>query len=1553
MNRFSILLNEIIYNLLPCNFMFNFDAYYTCYNMNKLLFAFFALYFSIPSFAQLNTLGAAQRTLTSVENVVQGAQQKVDQIESVINNVKDNNLYKSLIDGKEFSFPIGVLPNDGDRNYAVVINKVFMTPDGMYAEVFMKVKVSSKTTLYFLADKVPYSRSGGFAGDMRLYLLVTDSLQIGKGFNIEFKGLTNLLKSGQTGVSLGNTDSCCFITFNCKGFKDVTLTGSVNFDKRTIVTDSKTKAQVSIKYQIQAAKISNFTIDLRNIPDFEFTNLPGFKCSMPQLTLDNSEVVNAGNFALPQWYKDSVAVMRNKNPITAADTAGTGNIDGVQWKGIYIPSLVIEIPKAFKEKSPNEILVITGEDIIIDGNGVTALTHAEGKNNTPFYDGTLKGWEYSIDKITFNMIASCLSSASINGGITLPISKKGTQSQVFFGLLVTKNLSESDLHYAGYVDINKTGGLINVQAFGVAKMSITHATIDFNYSAGQFTPSVNINGSLSLTPKKKTADTTAAAAAKEKPAGGFGIVFQRLIISTQAPYIDIDKVNGGYCKMSTGGQTMSNFPVSIDAISLIKQSGGQRLGIQISLTVQLQKSGGGSSGGSGFGGSATFTIWTKRDAITRKWAYDDFSLDKIVIDVNNDAFKLHGELSTFKGDVLYGTGFCGKIKLSLMKEKLVIEVAAIFGRTNEYVPSIDAGVDTAALGDNAISYRYWFVDAGVTFPVIPVAPMVGINGFNGGLYHHMEMLKPGEVAQKPTTVDCKTTSGLTYVPNNKIHLGLLAGIGLQSVPTDAVFNGKITFGIEFNTSGGVNMLAFFGDVTIFTPPVNAPGADKLKTAMAVVAVDSISANKDKTKAQEPKEEEPTKGSIRVKWFTQYVFPTETFTGDFDVFINVVNVVTGGGEKFNAGHISVMFSPTEKYVYMGIPADPIDVEVIKLFKCKAYFCAGNKLPSPPMMPLPAEFGDPPINYDAMETGAGLSFGARVSLDGGFKGKADFKLCTVEPHADLWVSAGFDILITQTAQPVYCLDGKERGINNWYATGQAFIMGGINVGCDYNCNVVGSGSFTLVEASIAAYVFAQLPKPSYLIGQVTVKFKLLNTIGGSATLSVKFGEECVKEELDKNIVFIESILPSTGSKNVGVTENIIVNFTKPIEKFQFELADETDKDKMVQYRGMVSQSDVVVRSGTKIIPCDFKWNTDKTQLTLVPKISYPENADVIVIASVNLEYNKGAGWLPSGKIEKDTSIFHTRLEPYSIPVANIQYAYPMPAMKNYYKNESNTGYIHLLSLPLKPMRLDTNYEFQVVFFGPGGEVARVKNVTVSNKQSTDQFSYPIPNAALQNGQSYTLKLMKVKLVDQTRDVINKDDATVTMGTYAQAPEDTTILQYTFTASRFGSFAEKIAYYNVTEVEVAGSDVVHVLKPNANDVANNNAEEFSDMETFGVRVNAVKMSDPFVRTVGADFSIGFSVSGGISLPDGIAYSYYSNKLYVQYNVFSELKTQNQSGKVGAITCSVQSNMNTCNASAGTSTFPKGKYYYKMGYYLPGKDIKTSEVVIGFDLPAPIIVQ
>ncbi|MGN6646217.1 MAG: Ig-like domain-containing protein [Cytophaga sp.] len=1521
----------------------------------KVAIILFVCFSSNISSAQINALAKTQRTLSSAQTVVSKAQDYVGIIDGAVQKVKDNNLYKALVDGKEFTFPIAIIPPSGDKNYAIVINKVFMDPDGMYAEVFLKVPVSSDKQLYFLADRVPYSRTGGFAGDLKLYLLKTDSFQVGKGYNVQFDGLE---KAGE--------DKSCSVTFNCKGFKEATLAGAINFDQRTIVTDQDTKGKLSVLYYVNVDKFSNLIIQVDQIPTFEFTNLPGFKCSVPKFTLDHSDLKNAPSFTLPTWYKDSVTAIINKNSGGAAADLSTSNaVDGPQWQGIYIPSITIDIPKAFKEKSPNEVVVIDSRDLIIDGNGFTALTSAKGKNNTPFYDGTIKSWEYRIDSLRLNLIASSLSSAGFYGGITLPISKKETQ--VDFGLLLTKNIADSDIRYSGYVGV----GTIDAQAFGVAKIRLDHTLINFNYYQKQFTPTVTITGNLRLTPKKKGESDGA------KPTAGFGLDFANLVIGSKAPYISIDTANGGYCQMSSSGQALSNFPVKITAAKLITEPGGQRLGLRITLVVQFQKSGSGDSappaatastgtapsspppaapaaqssetGGDGFGGTATFTIWTKRNASTGKWEYDDFSLDKIVIKVDNDAFKLYGELTNFKNAKVYGTGFCGYISLTIMKGKLKVEVAAIFGRTgNEAVPDINTNINPAALTDATDSYRYWFVDAGVTLPVIPVGPFVGINGFTGGLYHHMAMQTPTSPAPD-TDVECKTTSGLYYLPDDGVHLGLLAGIGLQSVPTDAVFNGKINLGMEFNNSGGLLTFSFFGEVTILTPPVQAPAVADMKGKMQPDKLSGLStpANQKAIKDEKPSE---STGSVRVKWFTQYDFRTETFIGDFDVFVDVASVVKGGGPDNRAAHIAVLFSPQGKYVYMGTPSDPASIEVIDLFECQAYFCAGNVLPKPPIMPLPDEFGPAPIDYNAMETGAGLSFGARVSIDGKFGGSADFLGCSVEPYAELWLKAGFDILLTQTSNPVQCQDGP-RGVNNWYATGQAFIMGGINVGCKYDCTIK-SGDFTLVSASLSAYVFAQLPKPSYMVGSVTIEFELLDIVGGSATFKVKFGDECTKPENDKNIVFIESITPTSGSSNIAVTDNVVVNFVKPIENFKFSLPDENDGSKMVQYRGFVGPNNVTLKSNGIPVPFTFKWNSSKTNLTIVPSKTYAENATVEVIVKVDLQYYANGQWTPSTKVEVDTSIFKTKFEPYKIEVANVEYAYPMVGMENYYKSESNNGYIKLLSVPNKPMRLAPNFSYKIVFLESGKEVASVANVTMDKTPGSDNFTYMIPNGVFQNSKSYTFQLKKIWNTEQTRDTGVEGDDTKTIGTYAQTPEDTIILEYDFTTSKFSSFAQKIAYYNQPLIEASGLNVVHTLAPNQKDVDAGSAEGLSTLETNGKKVLNVTYSRELVRGIGADLSQGFL--SGQQLPDSIDYSYFSNKLRVQYDVFSELKRLNDQNRAAGIVCTVQQSQANCSAGGGSSTFPKGStYYYRLGYFLPGKDIKTSEVVLSFTLPNDVTVQ
>jgi hypothetical protein len=1458
--------------------------------------------------AQLNTLKKAQTTLTSAENIVSQTSVIVDKINAAVLKVEGSNLYKSLVDGKEFTFPVAILPGSGDRKYALIINKVFVTTDGMFAEVFMKVPIpgGADRALYFVADKVPFSRPGGIAGEMRLYLARTDSIKVGDGYAVVFNGLEK-----------GGIENSCFATFTCKGYKDIQLTGEVNFDKKAIVKSVETKEQVSIKYQVKAAKkVSNFTIELSDIPTFEFANLPGFKCTVPTIVLDNSEVENT-RYELPAWYSTLLSTQ-------------SGQTLGVEWEGIYIPTIKIDIPKSFKEKDPNQVVVIEAKDLIVDHAGVTVKASARGATaDANLYEGKIKSWEYSIKSLGIELTTNALSGASIEGAIALPISKQ--TSKIGFGLTISK--TGDDLSYIGSIekDVN-----VEANAFGLAKIHLTHTKLNFEYTNKQFYPSVELTGDLTICSSKDTSSNT-----DKKSFASFGLEFVKLQLSTKGPnYIDI--AGDGYIKMSPLPSAMSNFPVSIKSVAFIKKNGGQGIGIKLDLVVKLQK-----SGGNAFVGEAVFTIWAKRNPSTEKWQYDRFQLNTIIVDFSNSSIALHGELSTFDDDPLYGTGVCGYIDLKIMK-KIEIKVSAIFGKKGATPIDLNNPPPPELIAENNKVFRYWFVDAAVNFPVITVGPFIGINGFTGGVYQNMHLEREPKKGEPKSTVDCKTASGMRYVPDDRVALGLLAGIGLQSVPTDAVFNGTITFGIEFARAGGVLMVALYGDVTLLTPPAVPPSASKMTEGMSADSTKSLDDQKASAKTEKPKE---SAGMLRVKWFTQYNVPEETFIGDFDIYVNVAGVVTGALDPatHHAGHIAVMFSPKAKYVYMGTPLQPMGVEVIKLFKCTTYFCAGNTLPSPPIAPLPPEVHvSEPFNYAAMESGAGLSFGARVEIGGKFDASVDVAICKVDFYAELWLKAGFDVTISKTNVPVYCSNQSDaRGINNWYATGQAFIAGGMKIGLGYRCKGGVSGNADLLSASMSAYLFAQLPNPSYMKGEVHAELHVWKFSGG-ADFKVKFGEQCEKPEDDKNVVFISYILPDSGSTDVKVTSYMTVAFLKGIgeDQFKFNLPNESGGGS-VQYWASVDASNISLTYKGTELPFALMWSSDKTSLRITPLSVLPEAADIKLIVSVTLKNSNGGAITK----EKKGITFRTAKEPDAIEPSNVAYSYPLPNMENYYRMESNSGYIKFFTLPNKPMKLVGNYSYQVVFEESGKEVARATDVKVDNRTgvTVEQFVFTIPNDKLSDGKSYTLKLIKSPLIVQEKDKLGQDGYTV--GNVAEKSKDSTILEYTFKSSKFSSFSQKIAYYNQSQTEMAGLVVAQTLTPNVKDISSGKAEGFSGFETDGFRSGQIKTAQAMVRAIGADFSNGFVINGAV--PDSVSYSFYGDKLIVLYKVFDEIHERNTKSNLQDIVCSISSDQtqSSCGVGSGKSTFPKATYFYKLGYYLPGRvNAKTSEVSLSFNLPKEV---
>lgn len=1463
--------------------------------------------------------------ISDVQEFVKDSQKWVAKIDAAVDSVKNNDLYKTLIDGHTTKFPMGILPDGADENYALVVNSVKMdATNGMMAEIFMKIPFRSGEYLYFVADRVPLSKRGKLVGDFKLMLLKSTSIKFGDGFTLVFNGL------GSVG---GGYDST-FVKFDCRGFKEVTLNGSLNFNENTVEEFSEDAAgkPVSLNFYLSADKLTNLLIEFHQIPDLQFKKLPGFRCSVPKITLDRSDLKNAPNFKVPGWYLDSLLI---KSP-----SLDTNRYKSAMWEGVFIPEITIEIPKSFSEGSEADTVVVTSNDLIVDQYGISALTKA-----TKVLKGNLKGFKYEVDSLLVNVIFSDLSQAGFYGQMAFPICKE--ESTVGYGLTISKGIADNELVYQGYAHLSTN---LYAEAFGLAQMNLTGGRLDFEYKDKQFFPKAELDGSLTISPTKK--DDTASSAA-----GTFGLEFNQLLLLSSAPYIDIRDPEGYLRIKEDGGNSkLANLPISLSDYELKKSQGGQRVGIGMMLSIHFQKSkGNDNSSGTGFDGQTEFTIWAKRSAASKRWGYDDFDIHSVRIGVENTTFNLKGSLEMFNGDSVYGKGFCGQVDLKIVG-LFDVKTSAIFGKKMEGSEPTVTAISTAYLkGDTvqfatnneessistgAVLYRYWYADAAVTFkPAIQVAPGVEINSFTGGFYNNMQMKKPEY--NTGSSVKCPTVSGRKYIPNNQF-LGVLAGIGLQSTGGGTAFNGDINFGLEINkTTGGINKIATWGEVGFIT-------FDYIPSDVAAVA-----STMSETPVSEDTEEETEAGgkpavdaSVSAKWYVEYDFPNKTLVGDFDIYIDAVDVVTGIGEEGKAGRISVYSSPGTWYVHVGKPivSDMIGVDVVGLVQIGGYLCFGNTLPSPPIAPMPPEI-KPNINidYNLLSMGGGLSFGARLSV-GGSPG-LDLGLCNSRVELRFLVKAGFDILLSQSVEPVYC-EGEKRGIKNWYATGQAFLYGEAGLKVKWSCKLLGSGDEEVLTMYLAAYVFAQLPKPTYMAGGVKVGFRCLGK-NFEKNFDIELGDRCQPVvSLDNEINFIEAISPADGHRDIPTGQSIIITFSNPMLNFHYTIQGGQTTE---TYRAFIDDAGISVSSPSGDVEFFSEFNDDMTQLVITPIRAYPGDADITVSITVTTQVkDKDDNWTNTAKTENKTITFKTQGDPGYIPLTDIYYAYPLPEMENFYISESTEGYIRLAVLPIKAVQLADNYEFNVAIFEAQNEIDRSRSVTYDGTYGQNNFTFDIPSFRLETGKQYTLKIMKSPVPTNTNQG-STQTGNVTAGIVDAGGQDTVIVEYYFKTSKYSTFNEKMALYSTSFSEVFSGVIAAELS--LNDIKSTSGfENLSDAETNGYITEGTRKCDPLLQFGNLTFDSQtlqklegmLSSIGTIDLKN-ISAGTYSTVTSLIADLNSVLKDVN-------LQCLMSG---SCSADELKAVkIPEGKFILPIGYYPPGKTTPTSVYNIVVNIESELIL-
>jgi hypothetical protein len=102
-------------------------------------------------------------------------------------------------------------------------------------------------------------------------------------------------------------------------------------------------------------------------------------------------------------------------------------INEVGWRGIYIPSIGVQLPGILNNNG--QPMAIVAKDLLItQGSGgglcgkIVAGKSANGNPVLAIGDGNLAGWYYSIDNINVNIWKSSFKSSGMDGKVVLPIS---------------------------------------------------------------------------------------------------------------------------------------------------------------------------------------------------------------------------------------------------------------------------------------------------------------------------------------------------------------------------------------------------------------------------------------------------------------------------------------------------------------------------------------------------------------------------------------------------------------------------------------------------------------------------------------------------------------------------------------------------------------------------------------------------------------------------------------------------------------------------------------------------------------------------------------------------------------------------------------------------------------------------------------------------------------------------------------------------------------------------------------------------------------------------
>ncbi len=1041
---------------------------------------------------------------------------KVQRAAEIFDAIGEAKLLEKLTGEQLLNLPVGISKTVGNNTFTVMIAAARLLPTHAVLEVYCRADLSDGHTLFFGADNIKFSSEGGIIGDASLGLFADFPLSKGtRKMAITLDKFLPRKDGNHTGT---------YITFDCDGFVEMKIDATLDISREWVLPcDSEGEplegeGRVQADFAVTLVDWDDLVVDL-SLPSFVLTKVPDIGFHIHKAVIDLSDVRNATDFTAPPTFKfaslsgetiqvtdaspNRISIRKpiglEKNP--GDGTPATNEPENQEpdsllinlWRGLFFKEIQIILPKTFG-KGDKQRLTVGAENLYIDSRGVTGKFYLQ--NVLPYDVGKIQKWRFSIDEFNLQMVHSNVMGFTFQGRIGVPITDKTTPFQYF----ASANLAKKIYNF-GVATVEETSfPLWKAGEVTLYPGSILSASVKND----QIIPKAHISGKMHIEVNPANTETNATLDIAD-------IDFRNLLVTSEAPYLGLSNQGGSVTLLS--GAALNNSFLSIEKAAIIP-SGNQEVKFALGMNVELMSE---EDGGVRTGGDVAVVGRMEEPDGLQEWTFKGLELRSMMVEIRIGKHVLiSGEIEAFDRDPVYGNGFKGKL------------AGGFIGSGDSYKFNLSAGaIFGTAHPDKPEAYKYWFFDGFVSsenLSITLVPGVLNVNGFGGGAYHHMRMGK-FNVAKLMDSEQVEPCSGVSYLPDPQVALGIKASVGLKGV--SGSFNGVATLELAFTSSLTLADIMFYGKGEFIK-------SDRFPEVLS--RMDKLTLPQSEAKViDEAESRQEVHDKITAALFLRMDFVDGIeMHGAFSAYMAAANGAISG-----EGTIDLLLSPKQNkwHLYIGGYSDnsvintntqevipPVSASInYGAFSVTAglYFLTGNDIPgAPPIHPRAAMYFGISTNADNRDilntggrspaTGSGFAFGAFAFFDFEHH-KGHCRRCCFskkEKYVHIWGGVGFDISLLKYNLETYCSESGDapHGAQGWRAGGRLWAFVEVKgrwsgLGCCLRVPHVGVG--LLLDGD--------LPNPSYF--RAIIKFKIIGlTIKGRA----KIGRECgpVYDNLAKN-------------------------------------------------------------------------------------------------------------------------------------------------------------------------------------------------------------------------------------------------------------------------------------------------------------------------------------------------------------------------------------------------------------------------------------------------------